>query len=309
MTLNTLRDVYEDQIKDLYNAESQLVRALPKMAKAASTPELKKAFEQHFEVTRKQKERLEKVCKDAGIKPTGKKCLAMEGLIKEGQEVIGEKGDGAPKDAALIAAAQKIEHYEISGYGSARTFARQLGLIQAAKLLDQTLQEESRTDSELTVIAERNVNRCAAEEAPTGNGAEKRAPDATKARASAKGGKSASRSSATTSKTTKSGSRSAKKSASASRTTTDHDEIRRWVEKRGGAPVCVKGTGSRKDIGILRIDFPGGAGEESFQPISWDEFFNKFEENNLAFLYQDQTADGSESRFVKLISRDNKKRN
>lgn len=156
--LYNLKNVYEDTIKDLYSAESQIARALPKMAKAASHPDLKKAFEQHLEVTRRQIERLEKVCQQTGVRPRGKKCVGMEGLLREGEEILQQEGTGSSRDAALIVAAQKVEHYEIVGYGSARAFAERLGFSGAARLLQQTLEEESRTDERLTSIAERNVN-------------------------------------------------------------------------------------------------------------------------------------------------------
>ena len=164
MKFNTLHEVLTDYIRDLYNAETQLVKALPKMAKAASSPELKAAFEAHLEETERQVERLERVAEDLGIKPKGKTCHAMKGLIEEGQEVITNTGDPAAKDAALIGAAQKVEHYEIAGYGTARTFARVLGEETAARLLQETLDEEAAADEKLTAIAEAGLNQEAAEE-------------------------------------------------------------------------------------------------------------------------------------------------
>lgn len=158
MPLNSLHDLYVDSLKDLYSAETQLVKVLPKMAKTASAPELKAAIQEHLEVTKGQVERLETIAQELGIKLKGKKCKAMEGLIEEGKEVMEEDGDPSVIDAALIAAAQRVEHYEISGYGTARTFARRLGYEQAAKLLDATLQEESQTDEELTHLAETVIN-------------------------------------------------------------------------------------------------------------------------------------------------------
>jgi len=163
MKINSLHEVLTDYVRDLYNAESQLVKALPKMAKAASTPELRGAFEEHLGQTRGHVERLEQVCEDLGIKPKGKTCHAMKGLIEEGQEVISSTGDPAAKDAALIGAAQKVEHYEIAAYGTARTFARVLGELAAADLLQTTLDEEKATDEKLTAMAESGLNREAAE--------------------------------------------------------------------------------------------------------------------------------------------------
>ena len=156
--LNSLRDVLNDSVKDLYSAESQLLKALPKMAKAASDPALKECFKAHLEETRGQAARLETIAELLGIKVKGKTCVAMKGLLEEGAEVMGEKGEPAAKDAAMIVAAQKVEHYEIAGYGSARTFATVLGEEEVANLLGETLDEEKAADEKLTGIAESTVN-------------------------------------------------------------------------------------------------------------------------------------------------------
>jgi ferritin-like metal-binding protein YciE len=158
MPLDSLHELYVNELKDLYNAESQLLKALPKMAKAAVTPELKAAFEEHLEVTREQVSRLEAIFADLGVSPKGKKCKAMEGLIEEGKEVVEEDAEPAVRDAALIAAAQKVEHYEMAGYGCVRTYARRLGYGDAAALLQATLDEEGEADKELTELAETVVN-------------------------------------------------------------------------------------------------------------------------------------------------------
>jgi len=158
MALDSLHDLYVNELKDLYNAETQLVKALPKMAKAASNPDLKAAIEEHLEVTRGQVERLERVFEGLGVSPKGKKCKAMEGLIEEGKEVMEEDGEDAVIDAALIAAAQRVEHYEIAGYGCARTFAKLLGYDKAAQLLQETLDEEGEADKKLTELAETGIN-------------------------------------------------------------------------------------------------------------------------------------------------------
>jgi ferritin-like metal-binding protein YciE len=159
MSMNSLQDLYEDQLKDLYSAETMLIKALPKMAKAASTPQLQKAFEQHLEQTREHAERIEQVMKEINSSPKGKKCHAMEGLIEEAEEVIKEKGaDPKVKDAGLIAAAQKVEHYEIASYGCVRTYADRLGFKNSARLLERTLSEEKKADEKLNIIAETNVN-------------------------------------------------------------------------------------------------------------------------------------------------------
>lgn len=152
MALATLNDVFTEQIEDLYSAETQLVSALPKMASAANDEKLQKAIETHLEETRGHVERLKQIKNDLGI--TGsQKCKGMEGLIAEGEEVLGESGEGPSKDAAIIAAAQRVEHYEIAAYGTAKTLAEELGYDDAKKLLDETLGEESHADELLTKIA------------------------------------------------------------------------------------------------------------------------------------------------------------
>src|SRR5262249_11415180 len=141
-----LRDVYIDQLKDLYSAENQLVKALPKMAKAASSEELRQGFEEHLEQTKGHVERLEQIFNALDESPKGKKCAGMEGLIKEGGEVIDEGFEDAVLDAALIGAAQRVEHYEIAAYGTACAFAELLGETEHVALLKETLQEEKETD-------------------------------------------------------------------------------------------------------------------------------------------------------------------
>lgn len=159
MKLNSLEDVFKDQLMDLHSAEQQLTNALPKMAEKASSKELKEAFEQHLEITRKQLERLGQIGSEMGVDLKGKTCEAMKGLIKEGEQIIKEGGSGEAVDAALIAAAQKVEHYEIASYGSMCTYAEELGHKDALGLLKQTLDEEERTDEQLTKIAESGVNQ------------------------------------------------------------------------------------------------------------------------------------------------------
>lgn len=158
MKLNSLQDLYVDELKDLYNAENQLLKALPKMAKAASAPELRKAFEWHLKETEGQIKRLDRIFKKLDMSPKGKKCKAMEGLIEEGKELMAEEADPAVMDAALIAAAQRVEHYEMAGYGCVWTYARLLGYDDAADLLQQTLDEEGATDHKLTDLAESVIN-------------------------------------------------------------------------------------------------------------------------------------------------------
>ena len=153
MTHQDLRQLYIDELKDLYSAESQLVKALPKMAKAASSEELRSAFLEHLEETKGQVERLETIFDALEESPKGKKCAGMEGLVKEGSEVMDEDYEGAVMDAALIGAAQRVEHYEIAGYGTASEFAELLGESEHVTLLNQTLEEEKETDEKLTELA------------------------------------------------------------------------------------------------------------------------------------------------------------
>jgi ferritin-like metal-binding protein YciE len=150
-----LKELYIDELKDLYNAENQLVKALPKMAKAASSDKLRQGFEEHLEQTKNHVQRLEKIFQTLGESPKGKKCKGMEGLIEEGSEVMEEDYEGSVMDAALIGAAQRVEHYEIAGYGTVRTMAETLGESDHVSLLEETLQEEKETDEKLTELASR----------------------------------------------------------------------------------------------------------------------------------------------------------
>lgn len=165
LTLNNLESVLLLQLQDLYSAEEQLIDALPKMAEAASSEELKSAFTTHLEETRGHKVRLEQAFRALGKEPETETCEAMKGLISEGDEVAGLDGDAIAKDAALIAAAQRVEHYEMAGYGCARTFARHVGREDVAALLQQTLEEEANADKILTHIGEGIVNPVASAKA------------------------------------------------------------------------------------------------------------------------------------------------
>jgi ferritin-like metal-binding protein YciE len=158
MKLDSLQKLYIEELRDLYNAENQLLKALPKMAKHASHQELKQAFETHLEQTEGHVERLEDIFEKLDEKPTGKTCKGMKGLIEEGSEMLDKAGDKLVLDAGLIAAAQRVEHYEIAGYGTVRTFANMLGEAEAAELLQETLDEEGETDKLLTELAESVVN-------------------------------------------------------------------------------------------------------------------------------------------------------
>jgi len=158
MDMETLKDLYVEELKDLYSAEKQILKGLARMTKAANHPELKEAFSRHAQITEKHVERLERICADLDVSPRGKKCVGMEGLIEEASELIKEKPEPDVLDAGLIAAAQHVEHYEMAGYGCVRTYARQLGYEDQAELLQTTLDEEGSTDKLLTQIAETSIN-------------------------------------------------------------------------------------------------------------------------------------------------------
>lgn len=157
--MESMQELFVQQLKDLYSAENQLVKALPRMAKAAASDQLRQSFEKHLEETRSQAARIEKIFQTESLNgsPRGHKCKGMEGLIEEGKEMLEEEGEDNVLDAGLIAAAQRVEHYEIAGYGTARALARMLGLSNAEKLLQQSLDEESAADEKLTQIAEGEI--------------------------------------------------------------------------------------------------------------------------------------------------------
>lgn len=155
----TLKDLFEEQLKDLYSAESQLIDALPKLAKKASNEDLKQAFKDHLEETKEHKKRVEKAAEMIDLDPTGHTCKAMKGLLKEGEDWMEEDADEDVMDAGLIANAQRVEHYEIAAYGTVLTFAKQLGYSEIKDLLGETLDEEKAADDTLTQIAEATVNQ------------------------------------------------------------------------------------------------------------------------------------------------------
>jgi ferritin-like metal-binding protein YciE len=157
-TFNNLRELYLNELRDLYSAETQLIDALPKMAEAATSPALQQAFSSHLQETRTHARRLEQIFAVLGEKPTGETCAAMKGLISEGEDYVKAGGDDSVRDAGLIGAAQRVEHYEMAGYGTARALARRLGENAAAQTLQMTLDEEGAADQKLTAIAESQVN-------------------------------------------------------------------------------------------------------------------------------------------------------
>ncbi|MFO7537764.1 MAG: ferritin-like domain-containing protein [Chloroflexota bacterium] len=159
MKVQNLNDLYVHQLKDLYSAESQLIEALPKMVDAASDKELKEAFQNHLQQTRQHKEKVQSLLQELESNPTSTKCKGMEGLIEEGSEAIKMEGDQAARDAALIAAAQRVEHYEIAGYGTVRSYAQELGYKESANTLEAILKQESETDELLTRLATGGILR------------------------------------------------------------------------------------------------------------------------------------------------------
>jgi ferritin-like metal-binding protein YciE len=161
MAMESLRDLYVDKLKDLYSAENQILKALPRMIKNTTTPELQQALEDHLALTETHVQRIEQITSNLGERPKGKKCVGMEGLIEEGKELLKEKADADVLDAGIIAAAQSVEHYEIAGYGTARAWALMLGHADAADLLQQTLDEEKEADRLLTSLAENRINEMA----------------------------------------------------------------------------------------------------------------------------------------------------
>lgn len=158
MKLETLKDLYVEELHDLYNAEHQITKALPKMVQAASSPDLKSSFEEHLEQTKGHIARLETIFNELGESPKGKKCKGMEGLLEEGAEMLKVNAEQNVKDAGLISAAQRVEHYEMAGYGTVRTYAQELGDQEAVRLLQQTLEEEAQTDKKLSRLAESAIN-------------------------------------------------------------------------------------------------------------------------------------------------------
>jgi ferritin-like metal-binding protein YciE len=160
MEITTLQDLFVEHIQDLYSVEEQILEALPDMIIAATDPDLKSGLQNHLQETRKQAQRLEEIARAMDFDPTGAKCDGMKGILKEGKKLVGKEVDEDDvRDAAIVAACQRVEHYEIAVYGTARTYARMLGEDEAVSLLEQTLEEEKNADRTLTMVAESHVNR------------------------------------------------------------------------------------------------------------------------------------------------------
>ena len=307
-----------EELRDLYDAEKQLVRALPKMRKASSDSELSDALRNHLEETKEQVERLERAFDLLGSRAKSRPCKGMRGIVEEGSEIMQEDASETLADSAISGAGQKVENYEIAGYETAKSLAQAVGNRELAALLDETLQEERSMSKRLGVIAKRLVKEAqrsaGAESGTTSRAAgsrERRSSGRATARSKRASGasRSASRSGAPKGRGRVSGGthRSRTSSTSAdyqSRVTTDHDFIREWAEERKAHPACVRGTGGKGDIGMLRLDFPGYSGGESLERISWEDFFDKFEERGLALLYQEETSRGQKSNFNKIVSRE-----
>ena len=299
MANSPLTDLLVDQLRDLYDAEKQLTKALPRLAKAASDDELTQGFRDHAAQTQEQAQRIEQIFQSLGMKARSKPCEAMKGLVAEGQEVIAGNLDQSVRDIALIAAARRVEHYEMAAYESLVAGAQAAKQKEAVGLLQETLREESATDKLLATIGKRLLKE-AARPAPAGE-------NESSARS---GSRSGSPKQAAQSKQSGKSAQAARKKKAGnghlSSTTTDRAEIQQWAEQRGAKPACVQGTGGKGDIGLLRLEFPGkpGAKDDKLTEISWDEFFQKFDERGLALVYQEQTAEGDVSNFNKLISRE-----
>ena len=309
--MEQLHELLVDSLRDIYDAEKQLVKALPKVAKALSSDELKNSFNTHLEVTKNHVARVEQCFEVLGEKAKSKPCKAMKGLVEEAQEHLQEHEKGELRDQMLVAAAQKVEHYEIAAYGTVRAIAKSLGNKEAMNLLQETLREEEGQDKELTGIAIR-LQRDLGRARPDMETAQPRSRAAggrssSNGRGSSRAKSAASNGAARSASTRKS---SSKRTAggnghsAGSRVLTDHGEIQEWAEDRGAHPSCVRGTGDRGDMGVLRLDFPGYTGEDKLEPIEWQEFFEKFDERGLALLVQDKTSRGQKSNFNKLVSRE-----
>jgi ferritin-like metal-binding protein YciE len=316
-----LQELLTDSLRDIYDAEKQAVKAYPKLMRSASSQELKQAIAEHLEVTKNQVARVEQVFEALGERAKSKPCRAMKGLIEEAIEHIGEHSKGHELDQVLIAAAQKMEHYEIASYGTARAMAKSAGQREAANLLQETLKEEGETDKLLSKLAVQLQKEMLQEEGEdTGEAEQQEQEYSRRASGGGRGSGGGGGTAASKKKVAGRGASEGRNGASSrgaagrnegsrgsgagSQVTTDHEQIRQWAEERGAHPACVRGTGGKGDTGLLRLDFPGYSGGDSLEEITWDEFFEKFDEQGLALLYQENTARGQKSNFNKIIARE-----
>jgi len=309
-----LRQFLIEEMQDLYDAEKQLVRALPRMAKAASNEDLRNAITEHQKVTQGQVERLEQCFEHLEQKAKSKPCKGMRGILEEGQEMLKEDMEDAVMDAAIAASGRKIEHYEMVAYESLRAIAEQLELREVAELLGETLEEEQQTDQELLEICQQVVEESASGAEMEEDEGEEAGED--EGEEGPKGGRGRQVSTQAAGKTAKqTGARGASRGASgkasggggqahSGRVLTDTDEIREWAEERGAKPSCVKGTMKGDGSCMLRLDFPGYSGEDSLEEIDWDQWAEQFERSKLALIVDDKTAGGQRSNFNKLVSRE-----
>ena len=305
MQTSPMQQFLVEQLRTLYDAEKQLTKALPRMAKAASDEELANGFRQHAEQTKEQAARIEQIFQELGVKARGATCAPMQALIEEGQQIIAAEMEDSIRDIGLASAARRVEHFEIAAYDALSAAAQATKQTQVAQLLQETLREEASTDKQLAAVAKRLLKENA-KARPAMEEQEEEPPHSRSSRHASAGSRSASAGHRSASAGRHSGSGRSNSAAHSGNMTTDHNEIQRWAEDRGGKPACVQGTGGKGDIGMLRIEFPGkpNAKDAKLQPISWDDFFEKFDERGLALVYQDKTARGQKSNFNKLVSRE-----
>lgn len=298
-----LEQLLMQELQDLFDAEKQLVRALPKMAKSAIDEELESALRAHLEVTRHQVQRIEQVFESMNMRARSRPSKGMRGIVEEGRDVLEGERAATILDSAIAGAARKVEHYEMAGYESARSLARQLGMRDAAQLLEETLREEIEADKQLARISRRLLKESSARQREEAGAARRGGTERSTSRPGGEGRTASARGGARRA-TARSARGTERNAGGSAHPLIDHVRIRYWAEERGAKPACVKGTGARGDIGMIRLDFPGYTGEESLQPISWDDWFRKFDERELALMVQDTTARGEKSNFNKLIKRD-----
>jgi len=296
-----LREFLTEELRDLYDAEKQLVKTLPRMAKAASNEELKKAITGHLEITKGHVERLEQCFEHLEQKPRSKPCVGMKGILDEGREMLQEDMQESVMDTAIAAGGRKIEHYEMVAYEGSKAIAEQLELEEVAELLEETLAEEQQADQTL-----REICRRLAEDAVSGAGMEE---EETPSRGRAASARASGRSASAHGNSGKHGRAATAGRGTASfglgeRVLTDHEQIREWAEERDAASWCVKGTMQREESCLLRLDFPGYTGQDTLEEIGWDQWFKVFDSRGLALIVQDRTASGQTSNFNKLVSRE-----
>jgi len=306
MQTSPMQQFLVEQLRTLYDAEKQLTKALPRMAKAASDEELANGFRQHAEQTKEQAARIEQIFQELGVKARGATCAPMQALIEEGQQIIASEMEDSIRDIGLASAARRVEHFEIAAYDALSAAAQATKQTEVAQLLQETLREEAATDKQLATVAKRLLKESAKARPAMEEEEEERPRSRSSSRHAPAGSRSVSAGHRSASAGRRSGSGRSNDAAHSGNMTTDHDEIQRWAEERGGKPACVQGTGGKGDIGMLRIEFPGkpNAKDAKLQPISWDDFFEKFDERGLALVYQDKTARGQKSNFNKLVSRE-----